>query len=489
MTAIPYEPDLSSPTNRDSTASAIFNLYGYSNRDSVIESTSKREIHNPQPGLYDHPAQNASERHTVERVEELQSPRMAEERFHENRSRPSSQSSRRASSIVQASSAFSQDDRHVNGVDSAEQSYVVLGAPVVSEPPITTERHHKDTHLDGSAADDILQNSSTNEPSNRPPSAQSAHSRQSQRSLRLAEPSRQSTSGNNSPSPPPRQEYNNGTEALQLPDLSQSSQEQGTPTTSLTNYTFTRQPGEEEDAYHVRATYARLEAQGVFGDGWEEGVERTRERAVMSKRRESRAPLARSDILVEEERKALAKVDRYGFFDQALKTRQENRVYRIPAQAYRKVPKVPQRPPKRTKVERGGADMMAGGSEDTTGAVPESISPQEIERLGVSRREMFRQKEAERVGKWERMLLVAARDRGGNAAKWKWEDGGKGAKIRQRVYKGIPDRWRSAAWTALTDAKSRGFQSRGRSQPDDGALLEKYRVSSPRPPMKPGSSD
>jgi hypothetical protein len=87
--------------------------------------------------------------------------------------------------------------------------------------------------------------------------------------------------------------------------------------------------------------------------------------------------------------------------------------------------------------------MMAGGSEDTTGAVPKSISPEEIERLGVSRREMFRQKEADRVGKWERMLLVAERDPGGNAVKWKWEDGGKGAKVglqvSQRLDKGADE--------------------------------------------------
>lgn len=34
MNAIDHYPDLPSPTNRDSAASAIFNLYGYSNRDS-----------------------------------------------------------------------------------------------------------------------------------------------------------------------------------------------------------------------------------------------------------------------------------------------------------------------------------------------------------------------------------------------------------------------------------------------------------------------
>ena len=32
------------------------------------------------------------------------------------------------------------------------------------------------------------------------------------------------------------------------------------------------------DAFHVRNTYAQLEASGVKGDGYEEGVERTRAR-------------------------------------------------------------------------------------------------------------------------------------------------------------------------------------------------------------------
>jgi hypothetical protein len=72
---------------------------------------------------------------------------------------------------------------------------------------------------------------------------------------------------------------------------------------------------------------------------------------------------------------------------------------------------------------------MAGGSEDTAGAVPQSISPDEIERLGAARRETFRRKEVERVGKWERMLLVAERDQGGNAVRWKWDSAGKGRKV------------------------------------------------------------
>jgi hypothetical protein len=34
--------------------------------------------------------------------------------------------------------------------------------------------------------------------------------------------------------------------------------------------------GEDLDAFHVRNTYAQLEVSGVKGDGYEEGVERTR---------------------------------------------------------------------------------------------------------------------------------------------------------------------------------------------------------------------
>lgn len=140
---------------------------------------------------------------------------------------------------------------------------------------------------------------------------------------------------------------------------------------------------------------------------------------------------------------------------------------------------------------------MAGGSEDTTGAVPQSISPDEIERLTATRREMFKRKEAKRIGKWERMLVVAERDGGGNAVRWKWEEAGKGRKvspssrlyvndksvlilpvpqITERVYKGIPDRWRSAAWSALIDAKTRHHPAQGITQTDVSALFEKYRV-------------
>jgi hypothetical protein len=52
-----------------------------------------------------------------------------------------------------------------------------------------------------------------------------------------------------------------------------------TAQTSHTEYTI-RHSTEDADAFRVRATYARLEAEGVPGDGWLEGVERTRTRVV-----------------------------------------------------------------------------------------------------------------------------------------------------------------------------------------------------------------
>jgi hypothetical protein len=46
------------------------------------------------------------------------------------------------------------------------------------------------------------------------------------------------------------------------------------------------------------------------------------------------------------------------------------------------------------------------------------------------------------------MLEVRTRDRGGNAETW-GINASKESKLRERIYKGIPDRWRFAAWGLL----------------------------------------
>lgn len=74
--------------------------------------------------------------------------------------------------------------------------------------------------------------------------------------------------------------------------------------------------GEDMDAFHVRNTYAQLDMSGVKGDGYEEGVERTRARIGASRASQLCAEAAlgdgteKSKELDEQEIQTLANVDR-----------------------------------------------------------------------------------------------------------------------------------------------------------------------------------
>lgn len=81
--------------------------------------------------------------------------------------------------------------------------------------------------------------------------------------------------------------------------------------------------------------------------------------------------------------------------------------------------------------------------------------------------EILKEKEVERVKKWNKMLIVKSRDEGLNVLKYGFLhlksksislEGVSGSrsssgeeKLRRRIYKGIPDPWRSAAWGALIE--------------------------------------
>lgn len=90
-----------------------------------------------------------------------------------------------------------------------------------------------------------------------------------------------------------------------------------------------RYPGEEEDAFHVRSTCtsslstctcqdidlfpstdARLGGEGVHGDGWDQGVERTRGGPTMADKRVTVFPAAKAGDIGEKERQFLASLDR-----------------------------------------------------------------------------------------------------------------------------------------------------------------------------------
>lgn len=67
-------------------------------------------------------------------------------------------------------------------------------------------------------------------------------------------------------------------------------------------------------------------------------------------------------------------------------------------------------------------------------------------------------KEASRIAKWNRMLIPHTRDQGANIETWRIKPS-KESKLRERTYKGIPDRWRAAAWDLLMSRFSRTGKS------------------------------
>ncbi|CAE7231104.1 unnamed protein product [Rhizoctonia solani] len=205
-----------------------------------------------------------------------------------------------------------------------------------------------------------------------------------------------------------------------------------TAPTSHTEYT-SRHSNEDADAFRVRATYAKLEAEGVPGDGWLEGVERTRTRVVSAA---SAAVLEAtkgtggkgSDVGAEEEAR-LRSTDRYGFFVTPT-PKHEGRLALLPAlplkafaSPHKPVPiPLPTSLPALLPISR---------------VPPPTTSP----------------RENTRIGKWERMLVPAASGGVGGEG-WKWNPQ-KIKKRTERVFKGVPDRWRSAAWGTLVEEKVR----------------------------------
>ncbi|KAF7303102.1 Rab-GAP TBC domain-containing protein [Mycena kentingensis (nom. inval.)] len=179
--------------------------------------------------------------------------------------------------------------------------------------------------------------------------------------------------------------------------------------------------GEDLDGFYVRNTYAQLDMSGVKGDGYEEGVERTRARIGNSRSSQLCAENAigdgteKSQELDPREIETLLSVDRYGFFS----TPSHDRLILLPSSSF----------DKRLSVVRGGA-ATAKASAQALNAVPPAAPPV---------------KEASRIEKWTRMMQAGSRDQGANVQTWRVKQS-KQSKLRLRTYKGVPDRWRPAAW-------------------------------------------
>ncbi|KAH9932055.1 RabGAP/TBC [Epithele typhae] len=211
-----------------------------------------------------------------------------------------------------------------------------------------------------------------------------------------------------------------------------------------------RSVGEDADAFHVRNTYAQLDQTGVRGDGYEEGVERTRARVGGSRASEIRAQQALADgsektrDLTPQELQLLESLDRYGFFT----IPSHERLLLLAA------------PPLQRPLAIANTTVTSGTS-----------SPPLLQRQPNSPTPA---KETSRTGKWGRMLVPASRDTGGNIDFWGIKPS-KERKIRERVYKGIPDRWRSAAWEVLMCRFSRTGKEELRQ------LMREYREGLDKP--------
>lgn len=204
-------------------------------------------------------------------------------------------------------------------------------------------------------------------------------------------------------------------------------------------------PNEDPDGYFVRATYAALDVSGVRGDGYEDGEELTRAR-LGSGRGNLPSPIPDTakrmtmggKELTEKEIELLGQLDRYGFFQPP----SENRIVMLRAQ------------PLRTALSI---------FKSTTSTGPEN--PTQLSSLPtVTESADDRKREDRRIAKWGRMLVPGVRDSGGNISKWKIEER-KAHKLEERIFKGIPDRWRSAAWYTLLEQRAAEDGAKPRRDP------------------------
>ncbi|GAA5975337.1 hypothetical protein JCM11641_005942 [Rhodosporidiobolus odoratus] len=232
----------------------------------------------------------------------------------------------------------------------------------------------------------------------------------------------------------------------------------------------------EVTASLIQNLYARLEAQGVPGDGWDEGKERSRDGIInreVTLGGDTVRPLKGRHIgmpmTIDEEAKAdhvLRRVDRYGFFSNshpAALGSQHNRLATLSAAPFATIPslnpsKRPPKPPPATPSSPMAPPLTRPGRNHPNRASTISLLPSNAispDTIAL---------ETKRIDKWASMLSVSRRE-GGNAQDWGvgegWWNGrvagggggqsGKYRKLQRRVFKGVPDRWRRAVWGLMME--------------------------------------
>ncbi|KAL8287518.1 hypothetical protein RQP46_003376 [Phenoliferia psychrophenolica] len=242
----------------------------------------------------------------------------------------------------------------------------------------------------------------------------------------------------------------------------------------------------------IKRLYDRLERHGVPGDGWDEGKERSRDGIISNEMNDDQLSpakptrLAPTDnrresamILASKEDQILKRVDRYGFFSSshpAALACQHNRLATLRSEPYsllagsnKKAAKAPVKAPASPLLAT--ARLSHRGS---TASLQPALTPVDMAL------------ETKRIDKWSDMLVVARKDRGGNAQEWTlaggWWDGrgtasggGKYRKFQRRVFKGVPDRWRRAVWGLMMEKMAEEVSGREHVQSLE-ALQDEYRA-------------
>ncbi|PWN37918.1 RabGAP/TBC, partial [Meira miltonrushii] len=236
---------------------------------------------------------------------------------------------------------------------------------------------------------------------------------------------------------------------------------------------------EDADGAYVRRTYAHFDARGVRGDGLLEGKEWTRERGAHANGEERAAHHHNHDGEIDVERNELMKkIDRYGFFprdeNQIGNSFARSRMTILPEAALSKIPKrrimLPTSSSRQGLSGRKKNSWMddkqssqrsydaSGSNDDNEAEELHSRKLQAVIQHRASKELAIREREALRTAKWDHMLDVR-RDADGKPQFLLADGVYKSKKLKRRVYKGIPDRWRAAVWWALLRSRAHGGSS------------------------------
>lgn len=274
----------------------------------------------------------------------------------------------------------------------------------------------------------------------------------------------------------------------------------------------------------IRQLYTRLDTVGVPGDGWEEGVERSRdgiinrlgegdlehegsrESAVDSGSRSEETQGRQASTSPTKEDQILKRVDRfvvlcsplsfdmtltifvftvhrYGFFSgshPAALACQHNRLAILPSTPYLLLPSPSSPSPFLSFFSHSNNPPPSLLSPPTSPLSPRPHLARQTSTgsLFSSATPLQLSTELRRTRKWHEMLRVKQTDGGGNVVEWDVEDKWwRGKRFQKRVFKGVPDRWRRAVWGVEMERTAREGKGKGKERvPSLEELEEEYQV-------------